>query len=106
MWWDELKDKEYYDQETTVQKTDPKDFFHTPITPGKPIVHAITGLDTGFKICTQDEYRFFVIMERDPESPKEARRLYFDTPEQYERATGNVVPDLIRQRFHSQWVKS
>jgi len=42
----------------------------------------------------------FVVMESDPAEYKEARRLYFDNPEQYERVTRRVVSDESKRRFY------
>jgi hypothetical protein len=39
-------------------------------------------------------------MENDPANYKEARRLFFDSPQQYENATGIHVSLESRQRFY------
>jgi len=78
------------------------EFFHQPITSlNKYILNAITGVEYPYKIGSKDELRFFVVMESDPQDYKEARRLYFDSPEQYERATRRVVSDESKRRFHT-----
>ena len=104
MWQDEIDDPEYQDTEyqTTRDPTvDPKDFFHQPITTfSKNIVNAVTGEDTGYRVGSMDEYRFYVVMENDPNNKREARRLYFDSPTQYEIATGRTVTKQRRERFY------
>ena len=102
MWQDEIDDPEY--QDPVVEKGKPfelPDLFHQPITSlNRNILNAITGEAYPYKIGTPDEYRFFVVMESDPADYKEARRLYFDSPEQYERATRRVVSDASKRRFY------
>ena len=104
MWADEIDDPEYQD-EVQVQRValvDPKDFFHQPITTfSRNIVNAVTGEDTGYRVGSTDEYRFYVIMENDPFSKRDARRLYFDSPTQYEIATGIRVSKQSHDRFLS-----
>jgi hypothetical protein len=39
-------------------------------------------------------------MDNDPANYKEARRLFFDSPQQYENATGIHVSLDSRQRFY------
>ena len=101
MWADEIDDPEYQDEVTPrVALVDPKDFFHQPITTfSRNILNAVTGEDTGYKIGSLDEYRFYVIMENDPFSKRDARRLYFDSPSQYEIATGIRVSQKSRDRY-------
>jgi hypothetical protein len=102
MWQDEIDDPEYQDAvQPRVALMDPKDFFHQPITTfSKSIVNAVTGEDTGYRIGSIDEYRFYVVMENDPFSRRDARRLYFDSPAQYEASTGRRVSQQSRERFH------
>lgn len=102
MWADEINDPEYQDMPVYVApKLTPEDFFSQPITAyRKNILNAITGEDTGYKIGSRDEYRFYVIMEQDPFNPKEARRLYFDSPYSYENVTGKKVSAESKQRYH------
>jgi hypothetical protein len=100
MWQDEIDDPEYQDVVHHVPTIDPKDFFCQPITSfSRNILNAVTGEDTGYKIGSVDEKRFYVIMENDPFSPRDARRLYFDSPDQYEVATGRRVSKSSRERF-------
>jgi len=103
MWQDEIDDPEYQDVvQPGVPTVEPKDFFHQPITTfSKNIVNAVTGEDTGYRIGSADEYRFYVVMENDPNNGREARRLYFDSPTQYEIATGRIVTKQRRDRFYS-----
>ena len=105
MWQDEIDDPEYQDMDYPVKKgvptIDAKDFFHQPITTfSKNIVNAVTGEDTGYRVGSMDEYRFYVVMENDPNNGREARRLYFDSPTQYEIATGRTVSKQRQDRFY------
>jgi len=102
MWQDEIDDMEYQDiEQPRMPAVNPSDFFHQPITSfSKNIVNAITGGDTGYRMGTVDEYRFYVIMENDPNNPRDARRLYFESPTQYEMATGRTVSKQKRERFY------
>jgi len=104
MWQDEIDDPEYQDNLTNSQVIHPiQDFFYQPITSmHKPILNAITGEQYPYRIGSRDELRFYVVMESDPSNYKEARRLYFETPEQYERATGRTVPVKAKQRFYAK----
>jgi hypothetical protein len=113
MWADELFDPDYYDPEVKVptssrrtkkfameMKKKPQ-FFHQPInTYSKNIMNAVTGQEYPFRIGSNDERRFYVVMEQDPMNYKEARRLFFDSPQQYESATGIHVSLDSRQRFY------
>jgi hypothetical protein len=104
MWADEIDDPEYQDEETPqrVSLVDPKDFFYHPITTfSKNILNAVTGENTGYRIGSIDEYRFYVVMENDPFSKRDARRLYFSSPSQYEMATGISVSKQSKARFLS-----
>jgi hypothetical protein len=77
-----------------------KKFYHQPITATNcNIIHALTGEVTPYKIGTRDEYLFYVVMESDPNHPKDPRRLYFNSPLEYENASGNVVPPQCKERF-------
>jgi hypothetical protein len=102
MWRDEIDDPDFQDPvEEKEKEFELPEFFHQPITSlNKYILNAITGDEYPYKIGTVDEFRFFVVMESDPLDYKEARRLYFDNPEQYERATRRVVSDESKRRFH------
>lgn len=100
MWRDEIDDPEYQDQVVDEKTFKLPDFFHQPITSlRKSILNAVTGQEYPFKIGTPDEYRFFVVMESDPDNHKEARRLFFESPEQYERVTRRVVSEKSKQKF-------
>jgi hypothetical protein len=101
MWRDEIDDPEYQDQEVVKEVWKVPEFFHQPITSlNKRILNAITGEEYPYRIGSQDEHRFFVVMESDPDNYKEARRLFFDSPEQYERATRRTVSEESKRRFH------
>lgn len=81
-------------------------FHHQSISgSNQNIVHAITGVETEYKMGTKDEYLFYVIMDGDPLNPKNPRRLYFSSPEEYEEATGNHVPPRCKERFKTNRAK-
>jgi hypothetical protein len=114
MWADELFDPDYYDPQVKVPTSTKRaqrfamemkkrpQFFHQPITThSKNIVNAITGEEYPYRIGSRDERRFYVVMENDPMNYKEARRLFFDSPQQYENATGISVSAESRQRFYN-----
>ena len=113
MWWDELNDAEYAPARKTSEPKAAQKFYYNSITSRRPIVNAITGeyyyhhvLDsTGcrspnaherdkkvpYRMGSRDEGRFYVVMQGEPGNPKEACKLFFDSPEQYERLTGIEV---------------
>ena len=120
MWADELFDPDYYDADPHPQvvtssrrknkfqmemKKRPS-FFHQSITCyNKNILHAITGEEMPYKIGSKDESRFYVVMENDPVNYKDARRLFFYSPEEYENATGIQASQHSKDRFRmNQWV--
>jgi hypothetical protein len=100
MWQDEIDDIDFQDELVPLKMDDRPDFFHQPITTyTKNILNALTGEDTGYKIGSKDEHRFFVVMDSDPNHYKEARRLFFTSPDAYENATGIEVPYQSKKRF-------
>jgi hypothetical protein len=114
MWADELFDPDYYDPQVKVPTSSRRSrkfamemakkpqFFHQPITThSKNIVNAITGEEYPYRIGSKDERRFYVVMENDPMNYKEARRLFFDSPQEYENATGRVVSHESKQRYYA-----
>jgi len=105
MWQDEIEDPEYQDpiSVTPLAPSMENDFFYQPITSmHKPILNAITGEAYPYRIGSHDEHRFYVVMESDPNNYKEARRLYFDSPDQYERVTGRNVSIESKRRFYEK----
>ena len=106
MWRDEIDDPEYQDPVDEKKEFVVPEFFHQPITSlNKNIMNAITGEEYPYKIGSKDEFRFFVVMESDPLDYKEARRLFFDNPEQYERVTRRVISDESKRRFYQNQKK-
>ena len=111
MWQDEIEDPDYQDP-ISLNPASAKsnytltDFFYQPITSmHKPILNAITGEEYPYRIGSRDEERFYVVMESDPANYKEARRLYFETPEQYERVTGRTVSLESKRKFYKKQKK-
>jgi len=106
MWWDELNDPDYKDTKIVPSLAIDYSYYHRPITAFNcTILHAVTGANTGYKMGSTDEYRFYVVMESDPDSPKEARRLYFSSPDEYEQCTGIQVNERSRERFIANRLK-
>lgn len=120
MWADELFDPDYYDADPHPQATTSgrrknrfqmemkkrPQFFHQSITCyNKNILHAVTGEEMPYRIGSKDESRFYVVMENDPTNYKDARRLFFYSPEEYERATGIEASHHSKARYRmNQWV--
>jgi hypothetical protein len=109
MWADEINDPEYQDpnygdvenHSTTSNLPSYKELYYQPITSlNKRILNAITGEEYKYRIGSQDEKRFFVVMTQDPWEPKEACRLFFSSPQAYENFAGVKVSDasLINYR--------
>ena len=100
MWYDELIDPDFQDQQVATLKTRKTKFSHQSISSwNKNILDAVTGIDTGYKIGSIDEYRFYVVMENDPDNNKDPRRLYFKSPTEYERVTGIRVSEKSHLRY-------
>jgi hypothetical protein len=110
MWADEINDPEYQDPvyevdrrsmaSSTTYLPDYKDLYYQPITSlNKRILNAITGEEYKYRIGSNDEKRFYVVMTQDPFEPKEACRLFFSTPQSYENFSGLKVSDESLQRF-------
>jgi hypothetical protein len=104
MWADEINDPEYQDahgdeMSITTKKTvkglpDYSDLYYQPITSLHcPILNAITGEKTKYLIGSKDEKRFYCIMTHDPFDYKEACRLFFSSPQEYEKFSGVKVSD-------------
>jgi hypothetical protein len=103
MWWDELNDPEYQDRPLKyIPASERPPFFHQPVTTyTKYILNAVTGEEYPYRIGSNDERRFYVVMENDPDNPREARRLFFNSPQQYEAVTGIRVSNKSKERFNN-----
>jgi hypothetical protein len=110
MWADEINDPEYQDpvydvdrrstSSASTQLPDYKDLYYQPITSlNKRILNAITGEEYNYRIGSNDEKRFYVVMTQDPFEPKEACRLFFSNPQSYENFSGLKVSDASMERF-------
>jgi hypothetical protein len=109
MWADEINDPEYQDpvyddrgstSSASTQLPDYRDLYYQPITSlNKPILNAITGEEYKYRIGSNDEKRFYVVMTQDPFEPKEACRLFFSTPQSYENFSGLKVSNASLERF-------
>ena len=80
--------------------------YYNSMTSRMPIVHALTGKacrDPHGEICrigTSDEESYFAVIMGLPDDPKNACKLFFDSPEEYEKITGNVVSSKSKQKFY------
>jgi hypothetical protein len=102
MWQDEdFYNPDFQDPVDPKTKTtyDDKDLYFQPIGSTRKILNAITGEEYPFRIGSKDEKRFYIIMQSDPWNPKEACRLYFKSPKEYEDFTGNKVSEQSWTRF-------
>jgi hypothetical protein len=109
MWADEINDPEYQDPDygsvaarssVSSQLPDYKDLYYQPITSlNKRILNAFTGEEYKYRIGSNDEKRFYVVMTQDPFEPKEACRLFFSSPQSYESFSGLKVSDESWQRY-------
>jgi len=108
MWADEIYDPEYQDPETeelgsiqTKNKLlDYRDLYYQPITSlHRPILDAITGERSKYLIGSKDEKRFYCIMTNDPHDNKEACRLFFSSPQEYEKFSGLKVSEESIRKF-------
>jgi hypothetical protein len=114
MWADEINDPEYQDpnygeveNRSTTSNNLPsyKDLYYQPITSlNKRILNAVTGEEYKYRIGSNDEKRFYVVMTQDPWEPKEACRLFFSSPQAYENFAGVKVSDasLMTYRKNQQ----
>ena len=101
MWRDEdFYNPDFQDPVESVKTFDEKDFYYQPIgSMRRNILNAVTGEEYPFKLGTKDEKRFYVVMRSDPWNPKEACRLFFDSPKQYEDISGIKVSEQSWERF-------
>ena len=99
MWRDEIDDPEFQDEICVNATFDNHEFYFQPITSRYNILNAVTGHEYKYKIGSNDEKRFYIVMQADPWNPKESCRLFFESPDQYEQTTGNKVSEKSRLRF-------
>jgi hypothetical protein len=119
MWADEINDPEYQDpvydvdrgsvSSASTQLPDYRDLYYQPITSlNKRILNAITGEEYKYRIGSNDEKRFYVVMTQDPWEPKEACRLFFSSPQSYENFSGLKVSNesLVRYRKNQEYFRA
>ena len=121
MWWDELNDADYRPATATDHPAGPPKLYYNSITSRRPIINAITGefyyhhiLDsTGcrsshrlernkkipYRMGSRDEGRFYVVIMGEPSNPKESCKVFFDSPEEYERFSGIEVCAQSKNAF-------
>jgi len=109
-WFDEmerLEGSEIDDSRPLYMPDDPPKYHFNPITSRMPILNALSGepcvnsKGRAYRIGSRDELRFYVVIRGEPGNPKEACKLFFDSPEQFERATGIAVSRESKQRFRT-----
>jgi len=71
--------------------------FATPVITGAKIRHAISGHRTAFRVGTDDGQYFSVV----DTTSKDRRKLYYNTPEEFERHFYNTV--LVPQTVKESW---
>ena len=101
MWWDELNDADYAPaRRSYAPKDGPPKLHYNSITSRRPILNAITGehyyaiqnnKKVPYRMGSRDELRFYAVVQGEPGNPKESCKLFFDSPEQYERFSGIEV---------------
>ena len=100
MWWDELQaERCHLPQEPAVVEFD--ELFQNSMTSTDFIVNSVTGVKYPYRLGTKDMLRFYQVVGNAGKKHdyKEACRFFYDSPEQYERASGLVVSDASKQRF-------
>ena len=103
MWWDDLNDIDYQDKPIFKKSEKLPEFYFRSITSRHYIINAVTGEEYPYRIGSMDEGRFYVVVMGNPKSAwKDPMKLFFDSPEQYERATGNVVWPASRAKFQQR----
>jgi len=112
MWWDELNESAYAPTPNRSHDANAPMFYFNSITSRKPILNAISGeqyyyLDSNnkkwpYRIGSRDQGRFYSVIMGDPDNPKEACKLFFDSPEQYENYTGIKVCAQSKENFASR----
>ena len=74
----------------------------TPFVIGSRIRHAITGKRTHCQVGTRDESAFFIVTDTTATS-QTARRLYYNSPEEYERHYRiNLSTDIKNAFLHKK----
>jgi hypothetical protein len=106
MWADELYDPEFYDASFVEQKTDSTKsiyqncYYQSNTALNKRILNAITGQEYEYRIGSEDEKRFYILMVQDPWDPKESCRLFFSSPQAAENFDGLPVCQESIDRFN------
>lgn len=72
-------------------------FFHSPV--GAPIVNAFDGTRYKYKVGSHDEKRFYTVMVN---NGKEAAKLFYNTPEQYEQHRGAQLSQESKDAWRAE----
>lgn len=105
MWWDELNDAGFTPELRFRRPDKQPDFYYNSITSRFAILNALSGKPylndkkQSYRMGSFDERRFYTIVMGEPTNPKETIKLFFDSPEQFEHATGIVVAHVNKKRF-------
>ena len=72
---------------------------------GSHIRHAITGFRTQHIVGTKDEDLYFAVSDaRGLTKTQNPLRLYFDSPEQYEKHCYTTVPECVKSVWHNKFM--
>lgn len=105
MWWDELNDAAFTPESDLRRPDKQPDFYYNSITSRFAILNALSGKPylndkkQSYRMGSFDERRFYTIVMGEPTNPKETIKLFFDSPEQYERSTGIAVSLVNKKQF-------
>ena len=109
-WFDEMERLEGSEIDDTPKLGPVRDdieYYYNSICSRMPILNALSGKPyvtakgRAYRMGSRDEFRFYVVIRGEPGNPKEACKLFFDSPEQYERATGIAVSRESKMRFRA-----
>ena len=107
-WWADMMDNEpipEYNADLAAYDGEFPEFYFNPITSRMAILNALTGKaytdakGLTYRMGSKDEYRFYVVIMGEQKNPKEACKVFFDSPQQYARATGIKVSSESKARL-------
>ena len=71
---------------------------------GEFIYNAVSGLNTQYRVGSNDEDMFFIVTDNSGKFSKERIRLYYNTPEQYENHQYEILSTSIKEGWHKKHV--
>jgi len=108
--YDDLVSTRVFSRKTDPSVKDPNVFSHLfpSSATGGPIVDALTGNTyRGCYVCTKKELGFYVVVTADPRektngkpTPKNAVKYFFNSPQEYTNATGNLPSERGEAQFY------